>query len=211
MLLGIFTVIERRGRDPLMPPRLLANRSLTMALAIAFMFMATFGSLLYFLSIYFQNVLGYDALKTGLGFLLPTTVVVAGSALAGRVVTRFGMRRTLLAALTFGAVGAVAIGLAVSAEGSYAALIPGLIAVSIGDGVVFTAMFIAAATGVRDREQGVASGIVSTGSGIGAAVGLAILVLVANSETTGLLGEELRVATRRESRRPRSLSQAESW
>jgi EmrB/QacA subfamily drug resistance transporter len=195
VLLGVFAVIEQRSRDPLMPPRLLANRSLTMALVIAFMFMATFGSLLYFLSIYLQNVLGYDALKTGLGFLLPTTVVVAGSTFAGRVVTRFGMRRTLLAALTFGVVGAVAIGLAVSAEGSYAALIPGLIAVSIGDGVVFTAMFIAAATGVRDREQGVASGIVSTGSGIGAAVGLAVLVLVANWGTPGLLGEELRSAT----------------
>ena len=53
------------------------------------------------------------------------------------------------------------------------ALIPGLIALSIGDGVVFTTMFIAAATGVTDRDQGIASGIVSTGSGIGAAVGLA--------------------------------------
>jgi hypothetical protein len=51
--------------------------------------------------------------------------------------------------------------------------------VSIGDGVVFTAMFIAAATGVSDREQGIASGLASTGSGIGAALGLAVLVLVA--------------------------------
>jgi EmrB/QacA subfamily drug resistance transporter len=195
VLPGVFAAIERRSRDPLMPPRLLGNRSLTMALLLAFMFMATFGSLLYFLSIYFQNVLGYDALKTGLGFLLPTTMVVAASTFAGRVVTRFGMRRTLIAALIFGAVGAAAIGLAVSPDGAYAALIPGLIAVSIGDGVVFTSMFIAAATGVRDREQGVASGIVSTGSGIGAAVGLAILVLVANSGTMGLIGEELRVAT----------------
>lgn len=42
--------------------------------------------------------------------------------------------------------------------------------VSIGDGVVFTTMFIAAATGVNDREQGVAPSIVSTGSGIATAV-----------------------------------------
>lgn len=177
-----------------MPPRLLANRVLALAVVIAFMFMATFGSLLYFLSIYFQDVLGYDALKTGIAFLLPTTVVVAASTLAGQAVTRFGIRPTLVTALTLGAIGAVAVGLAVSADGSYTALIPGLVAVSIGDGVLFTTMFIAAATGVNDREQGVASGIVSTGSGIGAAVGLAILVLVANSGTEGLLGEELRLA-----------------
>jgi len=185
----------RRSRDPLLPPRLLANRVLAMAALIAFMFMTTFGSLLYFLSIYLQDVRGYDALETGIGFLLPTAVVAAGSALAGHVVTRVGLRRTLVIALTIGAAGAVALALAMSPNGSYVALVPGLIAVSIGDGVVFTTMFIAAATGVTDREQGIASGIVSTGSGIGAAVGLAVLVLVANSGTKGLLGEGLRIAT----------------
>lgn len=75
------------------------------------------------------------------------------------------------------------------------ALTPGLIAVSVGDGVVFTTMFIAAATGVTDREQGVASGIISTRSGIGAVVGLATLVLVANRGTDGPVGEQLRNAT----------------
>ncbi|MER6408306.1 hypothetical protein ABT269_33465 [Streptomyces viridosporus] len=68
-------------------------------------------------------------------------------------------------------------------------------ALSIGDGVVFTTMFIAAATGVSDRQQGIASGIVSTGSGAGAAVGLAILVLVATAGLGDLSGEQLRIAT----------------
>ena len=195
LLLATFAVVERRSRDPLVPPGLVANRALTLAVLIAFMFMATFGSLLYLLSIYFQNVLGYDALQTGVGFLVPTAVVVAGSALAGRVVTRLGLRRTLAVALAVGATGAAVLGLAMSPDGSYALLVPGLVAVSIGDGVVFTAMFIAAATGVTDRDQGVASGIVSTASGVGAAVGLAVLVLVANAGTHGLVGEALRIAT----------------
>jgi MFS family permease len=195
LLLAAFTVIERRGRDPLVPPRLLANRNLATAAAIAFLFWATFGSVLYFLSLYFQEVRGYDALETGLGFLLPTAVVVAGSTFAGRAVTRWGLRPTLVAALAIGALGAVALGLAMSPGGSYAALIPGLILISVGDGVVFTTMFIAAGTGVDDSEQGVASGIASTSTSIGAAVGLALLVLVAASGTDGLAGEALRVAT----------------
>lgn len=194
-LLGIFTVVERRSRDPLVPQRLLANRLLRMAVVVAFMFMATFGSLLYFLSIYFQDVLGYDALETGVGFLLPTAVVVVGSSLAGRLVTRLGLRRTLVVALAIGAAGALTLGLAMVPGASYGSLVPGLVAVSIGDGVVFTSMFIAAATGVTEHEQGIASGVVSTASGVGAVVGLAVLVLMANSGTGGLAGEAHRAAT----------------
>jgi Na+/melibiose symporter-like transporter len=171
LLVGAFAVIERRSRDPLMPPRLVANRNLTTAILIAFMFMATFGSALYFLSIYFQDVLGYDALQTGTGFLIPTAVVVAGSTVAGHVVTRFGLKHTLVTALAIGMLGAGALGLAITPVGSYLTLTPGLVALSIGDGVVFTTMFIAAA------------------------VGLAILVLVATSGLDSLTGDTLRTAT----------------
>jgi MFS family permease len=155
VLVGVFTVIERRSPDPLVPPRLLANPTVTLAVVVAFLFMATFGSLLYFLSIYLQNVWGYDALATGMGFLLPTAVVVTGSLLAGPVVGRVGLRQALLGALAVGA----------------------------------------ASTGVTDHQQGVAAGIVSTAAGVGAAVGLAVLVLVANAGTRGLAGEQLRIAT----------------
>jgi EmrB/QacA subfamily drug resistance transporter len=195
LALAAFVGIEWRSRDPLLSPRLLTNRNLAVAVGIAFLFWATFGSVLYFLTLYLQDVHGYDPLATGTGFLLPTAVVVTGSALAGRLATRFGLRSTLVGALTIGSLGALALGLAMSADGPYAALLPGLIAVSVGDGVVFTLMFIAAGTGVPDQEQGVASAIASTGTSVGAAVGLAVLVLVANSGTDGLADEELRTAT----------------
>ncbi len=87
LLFAVFAMVERRGRDPLLPPRLLTNRALSTAVVIAFLFMATFGSLLYFVSIFLQTVRDYDPLQTGVGFLLPTAVVVAGSAIAGRAVT----------------------------------------------------------------------------------------------------------------------------
>jgi MFS family permease len=194
-LLVALAIIERRSRDPLISPRLLTNRNLGTAVGIAFLFWATFGSVLYLLTIYLQDVHGYDPLETGVGFLLPTTVVVAASALAGPLATRFGLRSNLIVALAVGALGAVALGPSMSANGSYAALIPGLTAISIGDGTVFTTMFITAGTGVSGEEQGVASGIASTSTSIGAAVGLAVLVLVVNSGTNGLTGEELRRAT----------------
>jgi len=195
LMLAAFAIVERRSADPLLPPRLLANRNLVTAAVIAFLFWATFGSVLYFLTLYLQDVHGYDALQTGAAFLVPTAVVVTGSTLAGRLVTRCGLRRTLVGALAVGALGALLLGLSMSPSGSYGDLVPGLILLSIGDGVVFTAMFIAAGTGVADRDQGVASSVASTSTSVGAAVGLALLVLVATSGTDGLAGEPLRVAT----------------
>jgi len=195
MAMVAFAVIELRSSDPLLPPRLLRNRNLATAVAIAFLFWATFGSVLYFLTLYFQDVHGYDALQTGIAFLLPTAVVVTASTVAGQLVTRCGLKVTLVGALAIGALGALALGLAMSPKASYETLVPGLILLSIGDGVVFTAMFIAAGTGVADREQGIASSIASMSTSIGAAVGLALLVLIANAGTDGLEGESLRTAT----------------
>lgn len=193
-LAAAFVLIERRAADPLVPFAMLRNPWLSLALIVAGLFMATFGALLYFLSIFFQNVLRYNALETGLAFLVPTAVVVMSSALAGRVATALGLRTTMILALCVGALGALAIGVVITPHTTFMALVPGLVAVSIGDGALFTAMFIAAATGVPDRQQGVTSGIVSTGSGIGAVIGLAVLVVITNLGTEELEAEALRTA-----------------
>jgi MFS family permease len=189
-----FILLEKRTADPLVPFAMLRNPWLALALTVASLFMATFGALLYFLSIFFQNVLRYSALETGFAFLIPTVVVVMSSALAGRVATALGLRQTMILALCIGALGALAIGLVIDAGTSYIALVPGLVAVSVGDGAMFTAMFIAAAKGVPDHQQGIASGIVSTGSGMGAALGLAALVLISNRGIAGLEGEAMGAA-----------------
>jgi MFS family permease len=194
--LGVaFVVIESRSANPLLPLAMMKNAWLRLALITATLFMATFGSLLYFLSIYFQDVLRYDALQAGLGFLVPTAVVVFSSALAGRAVTRFGLRSTMITALAIGALGALGLALTLESDSSFLSLVPGLIAISIGDGAMFTALFIAASKGVPDPQQGVASGIASTGQGVGAAIGLAILVLVANAATHGFGDNQSHVAT----------------
>jgi MFS family permease len=96
----------------------------------------------------------------------------------------------MIMALGIGVLGALAIGLVVAPDTSFLALLPGLVLISVGDGATFTTIFIAAATAVPDRQQGIASGIVSTASGIGAAVGL---VVISNIGTGGLEGEGLGV------------------
>ncbi|MFI9504388.1 MFS transporter [Nocardia sp. NPDC052566] len=193
-LLATFVRLEARGGDPLMPLRLFANRNLSAGVATTFLFTATFASITYFFTVYLQNVHGYSALDTGMAFLIPCAAVLAGSALGGRIVTRLGTRTTLLISLSAGLLGAIGFGLAMSPDGSYASLLPGLIVLSVGQGVTYTTMFAAAGNGVAAEEQGIASGIASTGQQIGTAVGLAVLVAIANSGTDGLTGAALRLA-----------------
>ena len=116
VLLALFILIERRSRNPLVPASFLRTVVLTMALVIAFMFMATFGSALYFLSIYFQDVQGYDAFEAGIGSCFRRVSLSRVQPSPVAAVTRFGIKRTVVSALTVGAIGAVAVGVAVSPD-----------------------------------------------------------------------------------------------
>jgi EmrB/QacA subfamily drug resistance transporter len=195
LALGSFVMIESRTPDPLMPLRLFHNRHLRLGVTITFLFMATFGTLLYFLTVYFQDVEAYSPLRTGVACLVPMGGVFVGSNLGGHLMTRFGVRATLVVNLLLGAVGMVALSLTAKPDADYLALVPGLTVLSFGQGVVFPTMFAAVATGVPGHDQGIASGIASSGQQVGSAVGLAILVAIANSGTDGLNGQALRAAT----------------
>jgi EmrB/QacA subfamily drug resistance transporter len=186
--IGGFLLIERHSRDPLMPLRLLRVRNLSTGMGVTFLYMATIGTLAYFLTVYFQGVMGYSALETGLAYLVPMLAITAGSLLGGRAATRFGMRAAMIASLAIGALGTVVVGLSMSANGSYAAMIPGFVILGLGQGAGYTLMFGAATIGVDGPEQGIASGMASTAQQIGGAVGLAILVAVANANSVPVDG-----------------------
>lgn len=194
LFLIAFVVIEARSADPLMPLRLFRNRSLVSSMTITFMFMATFGALPYFLTVLLQTVYGFTALQTGLAFLVPSIAIAAGTQIGERLATRFATRSTLVTGMVIGAVGTALMALGTTAESSYLSIAPGLIISGIGQGIVWTAMWIAAASGVHHDEQGVASGMASTTLNVGNAIGMAALIAVANSHVGGLTGDALKVA-----------------
>jgi EmrB/QacA subfamily drug resistance transporter len=192
VLLALFFVVESRSADPLMPLRMFGNRSLVTSMAITFMFMATFGTLPYFMTVLFQNLYGFSALQTGLAFLVPALAIAAGTQIGERLASRFSAKFTLLVGFLIGAAGTVVLAVAISADGGYGPLVPGLIiGMGIGQGTAWTGMWIAAASGVAPAEQGVAGGMASTTQQTGYAVGLAILVAIANA---GLHGGDLPAA-----------------
>lgn len=195
VLLLAFVVIEKNSADPLMPLRLFGNRNLGTGMGVTFLYMATMGTLLYFLTVYFQGVRGYNAFETGLAYLVPMVAIFVGAMFGGRLATRFGMRATMVGSLVVGAIGTVITALSISPEGSYLALVPGMLILGLGQGTGYTLMFGAATVGVDPTEQGVGSGMASTSQQVGGAVGLAILVALANASTDGVTGNAVRAAT----------------
>jgi EmrB/QacA subfamily drug resistance transporter len=185
LLLLAFFLIESRLKDPLMPLRLFRNRNLSTGTTITFLFMATFGALAYFLTLYFQQLHHYSPLRTGFAFVLPCAAVLVGTVIGGKLATQIGLRPTLFFSHLVGAVGMLAFAMSISAHGSYLGIAVQLAILSVAQGVVFTAMYAAATTGVAGQDQGIASGIATTGQQVGGAVGLAILIGIASSAGLG--------------------------
>lgn len=194
IFLTTFAVIEARSTDPLMPLRLFHNRSLVAGMTITFLYMGTFGALPYFLTVLLQNVHGFTALQTGLAFLVPSVAIAAGTQVGERLATRFSTRATLVGGMVVGAIGTALMVSGANADSSYISLVPGLVISGVGQGIVWTAMWIAAASGVSHDEQGVASGMASTMLNVGNAIGMAVLIAIANRHVGGLTGDALKIA-----------------
>ncbi|MFV2178092.1 MFS transporter [Actinomadura sp. LOL_016] len=178
-LLVAFVAVEARVRHPLVPLGVFRNRSLTGGdLAAVLMTMAIF-PMFYVMTLYLQQVKGYEPVKAGLAQLPVAIAIGAGSAVGSRLVTRFGPRVPVGAALAVAA-GGLAWFSRMSTTGHYAveALGPAIV-MGLGAGVVFVGVTIAATAGASADESGLASGLVNTAQQVGGALGLALVVAVA--------------------------------
>jgi EmrB/QacA subfamily drug resistance transporter len=181
VLLGVFVAIEQRTRRPLVPFSIFRNRTLRGANAVALLVAMSLFSMFYFISLYLQRVLGYDALKAGFAYLPLALTIIVSAGVASVLVTRLGFKVVLVAGMLFVAAGLAWFSQVSWPGGTYVGdvLFPSLLA-AVGLGFSFVPVTIAAMTGTRPHESGLASGLVNTSQQVGGALGLAVLVAVAN-------------------------------
>jgi EmrB/QacA subfamily drug resistance transporter len=182
-LLVAFIVTETRARQPLMPFRVFRIGSILGANLTGLLTGAALFSMFFFISLYMQQILGFDALQAGLAYLPLAVSIIVAAGVASQLVTRLGVRPVVVGGLVL-----VVAGLAwfsqVSVGGSYAAdvLGPSILA-GWGLGFTFVPMTIASQGGIGNEDAGLASGLINTAQQVGGALGLAVLVTVANSTT----------------------------
>ena len=172
-----------------MPLGLFRLRNIRVANAVGALMAASMFGWFFLAALYLQLVLDYSPLEVGLAFLPTTLVMGAGSiALSDRLVMRFGVKPPIVAGLTLFAIGLLLFTQA-PADGDFVTdVLPGMIVMGMGGGIVFNPLLLAAMGDVGPTEAGLASGIVNTAFMMGGALGLAVLVSVADSRTDSLRG-----------------------
>ena len=187
VLSASFIVIELRSHSPLVPLGIFRRRTLTGANAIGFLLGVTVFGMFFLLSWYMQEVLGFSAIKTGVGYLAVALTAVVASGMAQALVTRVGVKPVLAAGMTLLAAG-LAYFTQISVNGSYFRdLFVGFILIGMGLGFSFVPVSIAALAGATSAEAGLQSGLINTNQQIGGALGLAILTTVSTTRTNHLL------------------------
>jgi EmrB/QacA subfamily drug resistance transporter len=187
VLIGAFVVNEQHSQAPLVPFRIFRLRTLTGANIVGLLVGASLFSMFFFITLYMQQVLGFSAIEAGLAYLPLSVVIILSAGVASQLVTRLGFKPVLAAGMLFIAGGLLWFS-QVSLGGSFAAdvLGPSILAAA-GLGFAFVTTTIAAVSGVRDQEAGLASGLINTSQQIGGALGLAVLATIATTQTDDAL------------------------
>src|SRR5580693_443591 len=187
-LLGVFGVIETRvASEPLIPFKEL-TRPLRIANNIVLLFSASLFPMWFVSSLYLQQVLYLSPLHTGLIFLPMTLVIMLVASRTGKLVSHFGVRAVLgggLVMLTGGMLLLAKIGS--SGSPIVYIMLPGLLTAA-GIAMSIVPSTIAATQGAKEGQAGLASGLVNTSRQIGGGLGLAILVTLATSRSSHLIG-----------------------
>lgn len=185
-LLVAFWFVEKRAAEPLVPVRVLRRRSVIWGNVTGLIAFVTETSLVFLLTLYLQEVLGYTPLSTGLAFGVLGIGTVIGGTLGGRAVGRFGNRRAIVAG---GVVQALAT-LSLVALGTSGAWIWLLLAATfvggIGNMLVIVGFMVTATSGLPDEEQGLATGLATMTQQVGITLGIPVMSAVATARMTAL-------------------------
>jgi MFS family permease len=188
-LIAAFVVRQARLDNPLLPLRILADRTRSAAyLAIAGAAFGLFGMFL-FLTFQLQAIMHYGALSAGLAFfpLLVANVTVS-IGLSRRLLPRTGPRPLLLAGLLLLAAGFAVLTQLTPDSSYWGVILPAELVLGAGAGLAMPTVMNVATAGVAERDAGVASAFVTTSQQVGASLGTASLNTIAASATTSAVG-----------------------
>lgn len=187
LLLIVFLVIEARSTHPLLPIRILTNRNRGGAYLASFFVGVGLFAMFLFLTYYFQGVLGYTPLTSGLLFLPFSAGVIISAGIASQLLPRFGPRWVTASGFVLAVVGMLLLTRLTPGSSYVTDILPSLIILSLGMGLIFVPLSAVSLFAIGDHDAGVASAVLNTSQQIGGSIGVAFLNTIAASATTAFI------------------------
>ena len=183
-LLAAFVARQASAANPLVPLRVFASRTVSIANLMFALVVAGMFGMFFVGALYLQHVLGYDAIEVGLAFL-PVALGIAALALgvAAKLIIRLGARPTLISGLILVAAGLVVFRRAPVNATYVTDLLPAMVLLGVGAGLVFPSVVALAMSAATPEDSGLASGLVNTTRQVGGVIGTAVLATLATAHS----------------------------
>lgn len=193
VLFVLFPQVEKRVKEPLLLPQMMANREFRITLGLnMFNVSAVFVGLMYFPQ-YMQKVLGWSTLQSAFG-LAPLTVLLAvGSILSGKLYNDFGPKRLLFWGYLCATIGAASV-VVLPAGLGYFQILPGMAMIGLGATLTVGPSGTAAVCAVKPERAGLVGGLSFMTHLVYGAISVACATAIMYLASLRSLGERLAVA-----------------
>ncbi|WP_328395717.1 MFS transporter [Nocardia sp. NBC_00416] len=185
LLVALFVYVERRAEQPIMPLRLLTQRTRAGAYLTFVLLMATMAGTYILLSLYIQDALGFSPLLAGIAFLPMAIVQFASAKSAPKLIARFGRKPVLIAGVVLMLLEAVWLSTTTASSNYFTGVLGPFILLGAGLGFAFVTLNLTVLGGLEKRDMGAASGLLQAAQQIGLALGVAVLTTIEHTARTG--------------------------
>jgi EmrB/QacA subfamily drug resistance transporter len=195
-LLGVFVALQKRVAHPLLPLRIILDRTRAGSFIAVFITGAGMFAVFLFLTYYLQSTLGYTPITTGFAFMpMIAGLILTATVSTAVILPRFGPRILMTTGLIIAAVG-MGLLTQISVDSTYAMhILPGLVVMGLGLGATMAPAMQGAISGVSPDDSGVASATVNTMQQVGGSIGTALLSTVAASAATSYVTDNMATAS----------------
>ncbi|MCZ2847098.1 MFS transporter [Modestobacter sp. VKM Ac-2978] len=184
-LLVAFVAVERRTASPLVPLSVLRRRSVAIGNIAGALAFVTETSLVFLLTLYLQEVLGYSPLGAGLSFAVLGLGTVLGGLLGPRVIGRFGNRTAIVGGFVVQAVATLSLVFVSAAAASIWLVLAATFVGGVANLVVIVGFVVTATSGLPETEQGLATGLTTMSQQIGITLGTPVMSAVVTAVVLG--------------------------
>lgn len=174
-LLAAFVVIETRVAEPLLPVAMLRRRTVAWGNIAGLLAFATETSLVFLLTLYLQNVMGYTPLAAGLSFTVLGGGTVTGGLIGPKVIGRVGPKNAMVLGLLVQATATIPLAFLGAGSGAITLLLVATFAGGIANLIAIVGFMVTATSGMPDHEQGLATGLATMSQQVGITLGIPIM------------------------------------